>query len=80
LGPALAGPKAIWVLHRTGLLARRSGLQTLPRESADPRLAGCRPFLVNLQTPGSRLGKPRAMCLHARTSTSPSARWLQLGA
>ena len=42
LGPAPAGSKAIWVLHRNGLLARRSGLQTLPRGFADPRLAGCR--------------------------------------
>ena len=41
LGPAPAGSKAIWVLHRTGLLARRSGLQTLPRGFADLRLAGC---------------------------------------
>ena len=44
----------------------------------EARSAGCKLYLACLQTPGLRgCSKPRARCLHARASASPSTRWQQ---
>nr|TKR74188.1 hypothetical protein D5086_0000297910 [Populus alba] len=79
--------------QRAGLLSRRSGLQTLPRKSVHPRLEslqtpssqGSDSPTLGLQLGAQvcpqhlRVGRPHTRCLHVRTLTSPSARWLQRG-